>query len=164
MCVWWSGREWNLPTVRGVTGAPSASAYSLKKNAIFVSGGVSCMCAQCWAGHLIPRQRAGETYEIYALPARFTVNLEHIPLYTTLPAKIGTLHTLQHFTPGSVPSRPSYARSTQIADVPRCLSLFWDLPSAPFPPRALSPSSSCLGGVAASGPAKRAQPPVNFSG
>ena len=76
-----------------------------EKNAIFVSRGVNCMCAQCWAGHLIPRQRAGEIYEIYALPARFTINFTHLPLYTTLPAKIGTLHTLQHFTPGSVPSR-----------------------------------------------------------
>ena len=35
MCVWWSGREWNLSTVRGVTGAPSASAYSLKKKCHF---------------------------------------------------------------------------------------------------------------------------------
>ena len=84
-----------------VTGAPSASAYNLKKNTIFVSWGVSYMCAQCWAGHLIPRQRAGEIYEIYTLPARFTVNLEHLPLYTALPAKNPSLDLLAPF--GSAP-------------------------------------------------------------
>ena len=73
-----------------------------------------------------------------------------------------TLYSTLHRVPS--PLGPSYARSIQIIDVSRCLPLFWDLPSVLFPPRALSPPSSCPGGVTAFGPAKRAQPPVNFSG
>ena len=89
-----------------------------KKNDILMSRGVSCIVLRGRRARLAPRQRAGEIYTLYS-----------------------TLHRVPS------PLGPSYARSTQVAHVPRCLPLFWDLPSVLFPPRALSPPSSCLGGL-----------------
>ena len=70
----------------------------------------------------------------------FTRKNRHFTHFTALYTLYSTLHRVPS------PLGPSYARSTQIIDVSRCLQLFWDLPSALFPPRALPPSSDCSGG------------------
>ena len=85
MCVWWSGREWNLSTVRGVTGAPSASAYSLKKNAIFVSRGVSCIVL------------SGPPSPTGPAPAGRR-NLQNLRATSQIYRKFGAPPTLHHFT------------------------------------------------------------------
>ena len=85
MCARWSGREWNVSTVFGVTGAPSASPCCPKKNDILMSRGVSCIVL------------SGPPSPTGPAPAGRR-NLRNLRATSQIYRKFGAPPTLHHFT------------------------------------------------------------------